>query len=103
MAATTTAAPPQVTPLLAVKSPVPSDIDIAQSVTPKHISLIAEAKLGLLPEEYELYGPYKAKVGAVCCSLGCMINGGGLPGNAGSGCMQWVHGSGCMAARHKQP
>lgn len=44
--------------------PVPSDIDIAQSVKPKHISLIAEAALGLQPEEYELYGTAKAKVRA---------------------------------------
>ncbi|PNH05613.1 Monofunctional C1-tetrahydrofolate synthase, mitochondrial [Tetrabaena socialis] len=49
-----------VTPLLPVKVPVPSDIDIAQSVQPLHISSIAEA-LGLLPEEYDLYGTHKAK------------------------------------------
>ncbi|KAF8056222.1 Formate--tetrahydrofolate ligase [Scenedesmus sp. PABB004] len=56
------AASTAVRPLLDVKQPVPSDIEIAQSVQPKHISLIAEAGLGLLPEEYELYGPSKAKV-----------------------------------------
>jgi formyltetrahydrofolate synthetase len=56
MATTTT-----VKPLLPVKQPVPSDIDIAQSVKPKHISQIAEVQLGLQPEEYELYGPSKAK------------------------------------------
>ncbi|GLC46308.1 hypothetical protein PLESTB_000997500 [Pleodorina starrii] len=48
-------------PLLPVKQPVPSDIDIAQSVEPIHIAKIAEA-VGLLPEEYELYGTHKAKV-----------------------------------------
>jgi hypothetical protein len=52
-----------VKPLLAVKTPVPSDIDIAQSIAPLHISAIAE-KLGILPEELDLYGTTKAKVGA---------------------------------------
>lgn len=60
MATTTTKAP--VKPLLPVQSPVPSDVDIAQSIKPKHISQIAEAGLELRPEEYELYGPAKAKV-----------------------------------------
>jgi hypothetical protein len=58
--ATTTKAPPK--PLLPVQQPVPSDIEIAQSIKPKHISQIAEAGLELRPEEYELYGPAKAKV-----------------------------------------
>lgn len=58
--ATTTKAPPK--PLLPVKQPVPSDIEIAQSIKPKHISQIAEVGLELRPEEYELYGPAKAKV-----------------------------------------
>ncbi|KIZ04525.1 methylenetetrahydrofolate dehydrogenase (NADP+) [Monoraphidium neglectum] len=49
-------------PLLDIKTPTPSDIDIAQSVKPKHISQIAEVKLGLSPDEYELQGPSKAKV-----------------------------------------
>lgn len=49
-------------PLLPVQDPVPSDIDIAQSIKPKHISQIAEVGLELRPEEYELYGPTKAKV-----------------------------------------
>jgi hypothetical protein len=53
----------EVKPLLPVKDPVPADIDIAQSIKPKHISQIAEVGLGLLPDEYELYGPTKAKVG----------------------------------------
>jgi formyltetrahydrofolate synthetase len=42
-------------------SPVPSDIEIAQESDIKPISLVAE-ELGLLPEEIEFYGPYKAKV-----------------------------------------
>lgn len=58
----TTLSPADVSPLLPVVSPVPADIVIAQSIAPKHISLIAESGLGLLPEEYELYGPSKAKV-----------------------------------------
>ncbi len=44
-----------------LKRPVPSDIDIAQSVQPLPIMQIAE-EVGLLPEELELYGNYKAKV-----------------------------------------
>ena len=43
------------------KPKVPSDIEIAQSVTPIHISKIAES-IGLLPSEIELYGDNKAKV-----------------------------------------
>lgn len=62
--ATTTKAPPK--PLLPVQSPVPSDIEIAQSIKPKHISQIAEVGLELRPEEYELYGPSKAKVCGFC-------------------------------------
>lgn len=58
----TAAAVTEVKPLLDIKTPTPSDIDIAQSIKPKHISQIAEVKLGLLPDEYELYGPTKAKV-----------------------------------------
>ena len=46
---------------LTVLDPVPSDIDIAQAAELKPINLIAE-ELGLLPEELELYGDYKAKV-----------------------------------------
>ncbi|CAG8532073.1 8054_t:CDS:10, partial [Racocetra fulgida] len=41
--------------------PVPSDIDIATSQTPKHIKVLAE-ELGLTPNEFDLYGQYKAKV-----------------------------------------
>jgi len=43
------------------KSNVPSDIEIAQSVEPLLISDIAKY-IGILPEELELYGNYKAKV-----------------------------------------
>ncbi len=46
---------------LKVLDPVPTDIDIAQAAELKPIKLIAE-ELGLLPEELELYGDYKAKV-----------------------------------------
>lgn len=42
-------------------SPVPADIDIAQSAQLKPISQLAE-EIGLLPEEIELYGDYKAKI-----------------------------------------
>ncbi len=38
-----------------------SDIEIAQGAKLEHISKIAE-KIGLLPEEYEPYGHYKAKI-----------------------------------------
>ena len=41
-------------------SPVPQDIDIAQASEIKPINQVAE-ELGILPEELELYGPYKAK------------------------------------------
>ena len=50
-----------VTRKLETRSPVPSDIDIAQSVEPLPISQIAES-LGLAEEDYELYGNKKAKV-----------------------------------------
>ena len=44
-------------------SPVPSDIDIAQEQM-KHAKPIAQIaeELGIMPEELELYGNYKAKV-----------------------------------------
>jgi methylenetetrahydrofolate dehydrogenase (NADP+)/methenyltetrahydrofolate cyclohydrolase/formyltetrahydrofolate synthetase len=41
--------------------PVPSDIEIAQAVTPKPITLIAE-EVGIKPAELELHGRNKAKV-----------------------------------------
>ncbi|KAJ7009506.1 10-formyltetrahydrofolate synthetase [Populus alba x Populus x berolinensis] len=46
---------------LEVVSPVPADIDIANSVEPFHISEIAK-ELNLSPKHYDLYGKYKAKV-----------------------------------------
>lgn len=46
---------------LEVATPVPADIDIANSVEPLHISKIAE-ELNLTPQHYDLYGKYKAKV-----------------------------------------
>ncbi len=46
---------------LDLKKPVPADIDIAQGANLKPITQITE-ELGLLPEEVELYGPYKAKI-----------------------------------------
>lgn len=42
-------------------SPVPADIDVANSVQPLHISEIAD-ELNLSPNHYDLYGKYKAKV-----------------------------------------
>jgi methylenetetrahydrofolate dehydrogenase (NADP+)/methenyltetrahydrofolate cyclohydrolase/formyltetrahydrofolate synthetase len=44
-----------------VKEQVPSDIEIAMAQTPKPITLLAE-EIGILPEELESYGKYKAKV-----------------------------------------
>ena len=44
-----------------VLSPVPADIEIANSVEPFHISEIAK-DLNLSPKYYDLYGKYKAKV-----------------------------------------
>ncbi len=41
--------------------PVPADIDIAQAADLKPIAQVAE-ETGLLPEELEFYGPYKAKI-----------------------------------------
>ncbi|KAL7615423.1 hypothetical protein Lser_V15G08108 [Lactuca serriola] len=46
---------------LEVVSPVPADIDIANSVIPLHIAEIAK-DLNLNPDHYDLYGKYKAKV-----------------------------------------
>ncbi|KAG9285660.1 hypothetical protein G9A89_000577 [Geosiphon pyriformis] len=43
-------------------TPVPSDIDIASTQSPKPIKVLAE-ELGLSGNEYELYGKYKAKIG----------------------------------------
>ncbi|MCS7011546.1 MAG: formate--tetrahydrofolate ligase [Anaerolineales bacterium] len=50
------------TPLkLKLVRPVPSDIEIAQAADIKPILQVAE-EAGILPDELELYGPYKAKV-----------------------------------------
>lgn len=46
---------------LQVVTPVPADIDIANSIEPLHISEIAQ-ELNLGPSHYDLYGKYKAKV-----------------------------------------
>ncbi len=46
---------------LKIRKPVPSDLEIAQEAELKLITEVA-GELGLLPEELELYGPYKAKV-----------------------------------------
>ncbi|MEJ5226167.1 MAG: formate--tetrahydrofolate ligase, partial [Anaerolineales bacterium] len=46
---------------LKLLNPVPSDIEIAQAGTLKPIMQIAE-ELGILPDELELFGPYKAKI-----------------------------------------
>ncbi|KAI3834627.1 hypothetical protein MKW92_034633 [Papaver armeniacum] len=46
---------------LEVVSPVPADIDIANSVEPLHISKIAD-ELNLSSDHYDPYGKYKAKV-----------------------------------------
>lgn len=43
------------------KNPVPSDIDISQSLKPLPINIIADSA-GVLPEEYDLYGKTKAKI-----------------------------------------
>ena len=49
--------PPQINFL----SPVPSDIEVSQSLTPLPIGQVAEA-VGILPSEYDLYGKSKAKI-----------------------------------------
>jgi len=46
---------------LKLRRPVPSDIDIAQAAEIKPITQVA-GEMGILPEELELYGSYKAKV-----------------------------------------
>ncbi|WBW71180.1 C1-5,6,7,8-tetrahydrofolate (THF) synthase, trifunctional enzyme Thf1 [Schizosaccharomyces osmophilus] len=46
---------------LKLQSPVPSDIDIARSQTPKFISDLAN-EIGISKNELECYGSYKAKV-----------------------------------------
>ncbi|KAK9718456.1 tetrahydrofolate synthase [Basidiobolus ranarum] len=52
----------KITPIpLALKEPVPSDIDIAMAQKPKKVKYIAQ-DLGLFESEYDLYGQYKAKI-----------------------------------------
>lgn len=46
---------------LDIKEKVPSDIEIAMAQTPKHVTHLAQ-EMGLLPDELESYGKYKAKV-----------------------------------------
>jgi formyltetrahydrofolate synthetase len=46
---------------LELRTPVPSDIEIAQSVELKPITMIAD-EVGLLPEEIELHGTHEAKI-----------------------------------------
>ena len=46
---------------LDIKEKVPSDIEIAMAQTPKPVTQLAH-EIGLLPEELESYGQYKAKV-----------------------------------------
>ena len=48
------------TPLVFM-DPVPSDIEVSQSIVPAPIGQIAES-VGVLPEEYDLYGSCKAKI-----------------------------------------
>eukprot|EP01114_Cavostelium_apophysatum_P013987 TRINITY_DN3505_c0_g1_i1.p1 TRINITY_DN3505_c0_g1~~TRINITY_DN3505_c0_g1_i1.p1 ORF type:complete len:640 (+),score=120.58 TRINITY_DN3505_c0_g1_i1:248-2167(+) len=47
--------------VLDLKTPVPSDIDISQSVKPKHIAKVAR-EVGIREDELDLYGTTKAKV-----------------------------------------
>ncbi|KAI8081596.1 formate--tetrahydrofolate ligase-domain-containing protein [Halteromyces radiatus] len=47
---------------LDLKMPVPSDIDIAMAQKPKNIQSLCH-EIGLKPDEYELYGTTKAKIG----------------------------------------
>ena len=46
---------------LKIRRPVPADIEIAQEAITKPIPQVAEES-GILPDELEFYGPYKAKV-----------------------------------------
>ena len=66
---------------LEIKSPVPSDIDIAQSCTPIHISQIAK-QLDIAEDHYDLYGAQKAKAG----------HGAPPPGAVSPGCWMCSHG-----------
>ena len=44
-----------------ILSPVPSDIEVSQSITPQPITKIAE-RAGILPSELDRYGQYLGKV-----------------------------------------
>ncbi|PHU29342.1 hypothetical protein BC332_01435 [Capsicum chinense] len=57
---------------LGVVSPVPVDIDIANSVEPLHISEIVQ-DLNLSSQHYDLYGKYKAKI--VYSTLEFLVHG----------------------------
>lgn len=46
---------------IAPLQPVPSDIEISQSITPFHIAEVAKAA-GILESEFEPYGRFKGKV-----------------------------------------
>lgn len=46
---------------LVVRNPVPSDIEVSQSIQTVPINIVAE-KIGVLPGEYDLYGSNKAKI-----------------------------------------
>jgi len=46
---------------LVLLRPVPTDIEVSQSISPVDVNLIAEAA-GVLPLEYDLYGRTKAKI-----------------------------------------
>jgi formyltetrahydrofolate synthetase len=48
-------------PTVVFQSPVPSDIEVSQSITTVPINQIADS-VGLLPGEYDLYGSNKAKI-----------------------------------------
>ena len=48
-------------PTFKLTEPVPSDIDVSQSITPKPIAQVA-ADIGILPEELVPHGDRMAKV-----------------------------------------
>jgi methylenetetrahydrofolate dehydrogenase (NADP+) / methenyltetrahydrofolate cyclohydrolase / formyltetrahydrofolate synthetase len=51
-----------ITPLpLKLQQPVPSDIEVSRTQTPKNVKIIAH-ELGISDRELELYGAYKAKI-----------------------------------------
>ena len=48
-------------PEIVFQTPVPSDIEVSQAITPIPIGKIAES-IGVLPSEYDLYGQTKCKI-----------------------------------------